>query len=197
MPLLSKVCFFGRPPPAFSLQNLTPSSLQGSIDTAMIEPRIKVSNPDDPEPTINLYVEDQANPAMQLVSEMMVLCGEAVAAFGAANNLPLPYRGHPQSNTAVSAFSHVPDGPARSFANISVLRAAEMDFQKPVPHGVLGIPGYVQFTSPIRRYVDLLAHYQVNMLILFLWVNEKLHSRQEIRKFCIYIFMSPDFLVCY
>jgi len=133
---------------------------QGSIDTAMIEPRIKVSNPDDPEPNINLYVEDQANPAMQLVSEMMVLCGEAVAAFGADNNLPLPYRGHPQCNTAVSAFSHLPDGPARSFANISVLRAAEMDFQKPVPHGVLGIPGYVQFTSPIRRYVDLLAHYQ-------------------------------------
>ena len=172
MPLLSKVCFFGRPPPAFSLQNLTPSSLQGSIDTAMIEPRIKVSNPDDPEPNINLYVEDQANPAMQLVSEMMVLCGEAVAAFGADNNLPLPYRGHPQCNTAVSAFSHLPDGPARSFANISVLHAAEMDFQKPLPHGVLGIPGYVQFTSPIRRYVDLLAHYQVNTLLL-LWVKEK------------------------
>ncbi|XP_062207405.1 ribonuclease II, chloroplastic/mitochondrial-like isoform X1 [Phragmites australis] len=138
---------------------------QGSIDTAMIEPRIKVSNPDDPEPTINLYVEDQANPAMQLVSEMMILCGEAVAAFGSDNNLPLPYRGHPQSNTSVSAFSHLPEGPARSFANISVLRAAEMDFQKPVPHGVLGIPGYVQFTSPIRRYVDLLAHYQVKAFL--------------------------------
>uniref|UniRef100_A0A804NB36 RNB domain-containing protein n=2 Tax=Zea mays TaxID=4577 RepID=A0A804NB36_MAIZE len=138
---------------------------QGSIDTAMIEPRIKVSNPDDPEPNINLYVEDQANPAMQLVSEMMILCGEAVAAFGFDNNLPLPYRGHPQSNTAVSVFSHLPEGPARSFANISVLRAAEMDFQKPVPHGVLGIPGYVQFTSPIRRYVDLLAHYQVKAFL--------------------------------
>nr|CAB3474779.1 unnamed protein product [Digitaria exilis] len=138
---------------------------QGSIDTAMIEPRIKVSNPDDPEPNINLYVEDQANPAMQLVSEMMILCGEAVAAFGADNNLALPYRGHPQSNTAVSAFSHLPEGPARSFANISVLRAAEMDFQKPITHGVLGIPGYVQFTSPIRRYVDLLAHYQVGMQV--------------------------------
>ncbi|CAD6235987.1 unnamed protein product [Miscanthus lutarioriparius] len=135
---------------------------QGSIDTAMIEPRIKVSNPDDPEPNINLYVEDQANPAMQLVSEMMLLCGEAVAAFGSDNHLPLPYRGHPQSNTAMSVFSHLPEGPARSFANISVLRAAEMDFQKPVPHGVLGIPGYVQFTSPIRRYVDLLAHYQLS-----------------------------------
>jgi exoribonuclease R len=97
----------------------------------------------------------------------------------------------------VSAFSHLPDGPARSFANISALRAAEMDYQKPVPHGVLGIPGYVQFTSPIRRYVDLLAHYQVNTLILFLWVKEKLHSTQEIWKLSIYIFMSPDFLVCF
>jgi hypothetical protein len=46
-----------------------------------------------------------------------------------------------------------------------VLRAAEMDFQKPVPHGVLGIPGYVQFTSPIRRYVDLLAHYQIKAFL--------------------------------
>ncbi|KAL5223123.1 hypothetical protein ABZP36_027836 [Zizania latifolia] len=138
---------------------------QGSIDTAMIEPRIKVANPDDPEPSINLYVEDQSNPAMQLVSEMMILCGEAVAAFGSENNIPLPYRGHPQSNTAVSAFAHLPQGPARSFANISVLRAAEMDFQKPIPHGVLGIPGYVQFTSPIRRYVDLLAHYQVKAFL--------------------------------
>ncbi|KAL6853692.1 hypothetical protein ACP4OV_019721 [Aristida adscensionis] len=138
---------------------------QGSIDTAMIEPRIKVSNPDDPEPNINLYVEDQSNPAMQLVSEMMILCGEAVAAFGFDNSIPLPYRGHPQSNTSVSAFSHLPEGPARSFANIGVLRAAEMDFQKPVPHGVLGIPGYVQFTSPIRRYVDLLAHYQIKAFL--------------------------------
>ncbi|VAH13311.1 unnamed protein product [Triticum turgidum subsp. durum] len=138
---------------------------QGSIDTAMIEPRIKVANPDDPEPNINLYVEDQTNPAMQLVSEMMILCGEAVAAFGSDNNIPLPYRGHPQSNTAVSAFAYLPEGPARSVANISVLRAAEMDFRKPVAHGVLGIPGYVQFTSPIRRYVDLLAHYQVKAFL--------------------------------
>ncbi|CAM0957974.1 unnamed protein product [Alopecurus aequalis] len=138
---------------------------QGSIDTSMIEPRIKVANPDDPEPKINLYVEDQTNPAMQLVTEMMILCGEAVAAFGADNNIPLPYRGHPQSNTAVSAFAYLPEGPARSVANISVLRAAEMDFRKPVAHGVLGVPGYVQFSSPIRRYVDLLAHYQVKAFL--------------------------------
>ncbi|KAM3194557.1 hypothetical protein ACQJBY_070931 [Aegilops geniculata] len=47
-----------------------------------------------------------------------------------------------------------------SVANISVLCATEMDFRKPLAHGVLGIPGYVQFTSRIQRYVDLLAHDQ-------------------------------------
>ncbi|KAK2076306.1 hypothetical protein QBZ16_000830 [Prototheca wickerhamii] len=31
----------------------------------------------------------------------------------------------------------------------------------PVPHAGLGLPGYVQVTSPIRRYGDLLAHWQL------------------------------------
>ena len=30
-----------------------------------------------------------------------------------------------------------------------------------IPHAGLGLSGYVQFSSPIRRYGDLLAHYQV------------------------------------
>jgi exoribonuclease II len=63
-----------------------------------------VGDPDDPELVINLYVENQAEPAMQLVSKKMILCGEVMATFGSCNNLPLPGRGHPQSNIDVSAF---------------------------------------------------------------------------------------------
>uniref|UniRef100_A0A7N0RGU8 RNB domain-containing protein n=1 Tax=Kalanchoe fedtschenkoi TaxID=63787 RepID=A0A7N0RGU8_KALFE len=138
---------------------------QGAIDTTNIEPRIKVANPESPEPQIKLYVENQSDPAMRLVSEMMILCGEAVATYGCANNIPLPYRGQPQSNIDPSAFSHLPEGPVRSSALVKIMRAAEMDFRKPVRHGVLGIPGYVQFTSPIRRYMDLLAHYQIKAFL--------------------------------
>lgn len=138
---------------------------QGGVDTATIDTRIKVANPDDPEPIINLYVENQADPAMRLVSEMMILCGEVIATFGSCNNIPLPYRGQPQSNIDLSAFAHLPEGPVRSFAIVKVMRAAEIDFRKPIRHGILGLPGYVQFTSPIRRYMDLLAHYQVH----FVW----------------------------
>uniref|UniRef100_A0A5B7BDF9 RNB domain-containing protein n=1 Tax=Davidia involucrata TaxID=16924 RepID=A0A5B7BDF9_DAVIN len=137
---------------------------QGGIDTATLETRIKVANPDDPEPLIKLYVENQADPAMRLVSEMMILCGEAVATFGSFNNIPLPYRGQPQSIDA-SAFSHLPEGPVRSSAIVKLMHAAEMDFRNPIRHGTLGLPGYVQFTSPIRRYMDLLAHYQVKAFL--------------------------------
>ncbi|RWR95417.1 ribonuclease II, chloroplastic/mitochondrial isoform X1 [Cinnamomum micranthum f. kanehirae] len=138
---------------------------QGAIDTSTIEARIKVANPDDPEPSINLYVENQSDPAMRLVSEMMILCGEAIATFGSYNNIPLPYRGQPQSAISDFLFSHLPEGPVRSSAYVKIMRAAEMDFRKPIRHGVLGLPGYVQFTSPIRRYMDLLAHYQVKAFL--------------------------------
>ncbi|KAK9668695.1 hypothetical protein RND81_13G079000 [Saponaria officinalis] len=134
---------------------------QGAVDTTNLEARIKVVNPDEPEPHINLYVENQADPAMRLVSEMMILCGEVVATFGSVNKIPLPYRGQPQSNLDTSAFSHLPEGPVRSSAIVKMMRAAEYDFRKAIRHGILGVPGYVQFTSPIRRYMDLLAHYQV------------------------------------
>uniref|UniRef100_A0A8R7UHQ3 RNB domain-containing protein n=1 Tax=Triticum urartu TaxID=4572 RepID=A0A8R7UHQ3_TRIUA len=66
-----------------------------------------------------------------------------------------------QSTHGVQAFAYPPKGYAGALPTpINVLCAAEMDFQKPLAHGVLGIPGYVQFTSHTRRYVDLLAHYQ-------------------------------------
>ncbi|KAJ8899689.1 hypothetical protein K2173_019387 [Erythroxylum novogranatense] len=138
---------------------------QGAIDTATLEPRVKVVNPEDPEPSINLYVEDQAGPAMRLVSEMMILCGEVIATYGSCNNIPLPYRGQNQLNIDTTAFAHLPEGPVRSAAIVKIMRAAEIDFRKPVRHGILGVPGYVQFTSPIRRYMDLLAHYQVKAVV--------------------------------
>ncbi|KAL4284969.1 hypothetical protein GQ457_16G022610 [Hibiscus cannabinus] len=139
--------------------------MQGAIDTSTLEARIKVVNPEDPEPSINLYVENQTSPAMRLVSEMMILCGEVVATFGSCNNIPLPYRGQPQSNIDASAYSHLPEGPVRSSAVVRIMRAAVIDFRNPIRHGALGIPGYVQFTSPIRRYLDLLAHYQVKAFL--------------------------------
>ncbi|KAK4348511.1 hypothetical protein RND71_031266 [Anisodus tanguticus] len=138
------------------------STVLGAIDTATLEMRIEVTNPDHSEPSIMLYVENQADAAMRLVSEMMILCGEVIATFGSHNNIPLPYRGQPQSNIDSSAFAHLPEGPVRSSAIVRIMHAAEMDFRNPIRHGVMGLPVYVQFISPIRRYMDLAAHYQAS-----------------------------------
>ncbi|KAF3321975.1 ribonuclease II [Carex littledalei] len=133
----------------------------GALDTTMPEARIKVSDPDNPDPTISLYTEGD-NSAKRLVTEMMILCNEVIADFGSSNGIPLPYRSQPQANISdYTAFDKLPAGPVRSFAYIRVMRAADMNFHGPLPHATLGIDGYVQFTSPIRRYVDLLAHFQI------------------------------------
>ncbi|GER46359.1 ribonuclease II/R family protein [Striga asiatica] len=40
-----------------------------------------------------------------------------------------------------------------------------MDYRNLIRHVILGLPGYVQFTSPTCRYVDLLALYQVKAFL--------------------------------
>ena len=37
--------------------------------------------------------------------------------------------------------------------------------QQRLPHSALGVEGYVQISSPIRRYGDLLAHYQLKAVL--------------------------------
>jgi hypothetical protein len=38
----------------------------------MIETWVKVPNPNDSEPLINIYLQEQSKPTMRLVSEMMI-----------------------------------------------------------------------------------------------------------------------------
>ncbi|KAJ3668963.1 hypothetical protein LUZ60_010913 [Juncus effusus] len=141
----------------------------GAIDTTMPEARIKISSPSSPCPSISLSVSNRSLSAAQtLVSELMILCNETVAYFGAANGLPLPYRGQPEPNISdedASAFDKLPAGPVRSFAYVKVMRAVQMDVRNPIRHDTLGVNGYVQFTSPIRRYLDLLAHFQIKAFL--------------------------------
>jgi exoribonuclease R len=49
-------------------------------------------------------------------------------------------------------------------------------FTKPIIHAALGVSGYVEFTSPIHRYSDLLAHYQVSDM----WLYWKSQSTNEV-----------------
>lgn len=97
----------------------------------------------------------------QMVSEAMLLMGAVVASIGRDNQLPLPFRSQARAELPAKAeLEQIPDGPARDAA---VQRCLSRGVQgtTPLPHFSLGLEAYVQATSPIRRYSDLLVHRQL------------------------------------
>lgn len=78
--------------------------------------------------------------------------------------LPLPYRGQ-SVPVAVppEELAALPEGPCRTVALRTRMMRSVTTCAQPQGHASLGLPAYVQFTSPIRRYTDLLAHWQLKV----------------------------------
>ena len=101
------------------------------------------------------------SPSRLMVSEAMLLMGAVVASYGQEHNLPLPYRSQPAAELPSSdELDRIPEGPARDAA-IKRCLSRGVQGTRPMPHFSLGLEAYVQATSPIRRYADLVAHRQI------------------------------------
>ncbi len=147
---------------------------QGSIHIKMPESIIKVK--DNEEVTIELI---DSSPSRQLVAEMMILAGQIGGKYGQEHNLPLPYRGQPQPELpSEEELLQLPAGPTRFCALRSCMPRSEMSMS-PIRHASLGLESYVQVTSPIRRYTDLLSHFQIKA---HLRGNELPFSREELQE---------------
>ncbi|HHP7231577.1 MAG TPA: ribonuclease catalytic domain-containing protein [Xenococcaceae cyanobacterium] len=128
---------------------------QGSIQIQMPESSIKVK---DEEITIELLDGSQSR---QLVAEMMILAGEVTGQYAKEHNIPLPFRGQPQPELPPEEeLLQLPAGPVRYCALRRCMPRSEMSLT-PLRHASLGLDNYIQVTSPIRRYTDLLAHFQL------------------------------------
>ncbi|MCL6435171.1 MAG: ribonuclease R [Leptolyngbyaceae cyanobacterium HOT.MB2.61] len=128
---------------------------QGAISIHMPESSIKVS---DDEIIIQVLND---SPARQLVAEMMILAGEVAARYGQTHNLPLPFRYQPQPELPPEEeLLLLPAGPVRACAIRRCMPRSEIGIT-PARHASLGLDTYTQVTSPIRRYSDLLAHFQI------------------------------------
>jgi exoribonuclease II len=128
---------------------------QGAITILMPESSIKVQ---DDEITIDVLDNSIAR---QLVAEMMILAGEVAGRYGREHGLPLPYRGQAQPELpSEEELLLLPAGPVRYCAIRRCMPRSEMSIT-PLRHASLGLDTYTQVTSPIRRYTDLLAHFQI------------------------------------
>jgi exoribonuclease-2 len=128
---------------------------QGAITIHMPESSIKVQ---DDEITIDVLDNSIAR---QLVAEMMILAGEVAGRYGREHGLALPYRGQSQPELpSEEELLLLPPGPVRYCAIRRCMPRSEMSIT-PLRHASLGLDTYTQVTSPIRRYTDLLAHFQI------------------------------------
>ncbi|NES21674.1 MAG: VacB/RNase II family 3'-5' exoribonuclease [Symploca sp. SIO3E6] len=129
---------------------------QGSINIHMPESVIKVKHDEE----IIIEVLDDSR-SRQMVAEMMILTGEVAGHYGQTHQLPLTFRGqsHPELPSE-EELQQLPAGPVRFCALRRCMPRSEMSIT-PVRHAGLGLAAYTQVTSPIRRYNDLLNHFQL------------------------------------
>jgi exoribonuclease-2 len=128
---------------------------QGAISIQMPESSIKVNGDD-----IVIHVLDDSL-SRKLVAEMMILAGEVAAHYGQTHGLPLPFRNQPQPELPPEEeLQQLPAGPVRGCAIRRCMPRSELSIT-PARHASLGLDTYTQVTSPIRRYSDLLTHFQI------------------------------------
>lgn len=123
---------------------------EGRIRSHEGEPQLEITEP---------------SPARRLVAEAMILAGAVAARFGMEHGLPLPYRSQlPADLPAASELQGLPDGAVR-FAAIKRCLSRGLMGTQPAAHFSLGLPAYVQATSPIRRYGDLVVQRQIAAIL--------------------------------
>lgn len=124
---------------------------RGAVNIELPEVSVRVRNGDvtiRPLPLLR---------SRNLVENAMIMAGEAAAVLAQARGIAVPYATQePPDTTAWS--------PAETLAEMYALRRTMKRSQYrsiPAPHSGLGLTAYVQTTSPLRRYLDLVTHQQL------------------------------------
>jgi exoribonuclease-2 len=115
-------------------------------------------------PEVKIWVDDgqvllrSLPPARSrdIVREAMLMTGEATGIYALEHDVPIPFTGQELPSDDLP--------PARTLAEMFALRRtmrASQASSAPTAHAGLGMEIYVQATSPLRRYLDLVVHQQL------------------------------------
>lgn len=133
---------------------------------------LKAVDIDFPEVSIRVRDEDPSflpvpqTHSARMVQEFMILAGEAAARWAYERKIPFPFAS--QDPPASASLAGCGMGPSQSLAENygrrRVMRGALVS-STCAAHAGLGLSFYSQVTSPLRRYQDLLAHYQIHAIL--------------------------------
>ena len=124
----------------------------GSIEIDLPEVRVRVNN--DGRVVIRPLLDLKSR---MLVREAMLMAGEAVAQFALEQDIPFPFTTQEEPGDPGEP---LPEGLAGMFALRRTMKAGQI---KSISgsHAGLGLETYTRITSPLRRYLDMVAHQQL------------------------------------
>jgi exoribonuclease-2 len=109
-----------------------------------------------------------------LVRDTMLMAGVAIGQFCISNNIVVPFSTQPQHDLSADDLENL-NSVAAMFATRKKLQRGKYSTQ-PEIHAGMGLENYVQVTSPLRRYLDLVVHYQLRNFLS----NKELLSIEQI-----------------
>ena len=140
---------------AIAEANLARRLANGAIEIDLPEAKIRVSP--DGEVVVRPLPRLRSR---EIVREAMLMTGEAVGRLGMAHDLPLAYTVQDAPSEPESPLTLEGAGPSVMWAQRRLMQRSRPS-TAPGRHAGLGLDVYVQVTSPLRRYLDLLAHQQL------------------------------------
>ena len=136
------------------LQSINYRKKKGAIIFDMPNNKIRVNNGKV------IITNIQKNVSQLIISESMILMGYITSLYLSNNNISAPYRSQKINCDAKGILNKYKD----SLIKYSILKqfmGKSYVSTKPNNHESLGLTSYVQCTSPLRRYLDLVVQRQV------------------------------------
>jgi len=144
---------------------------QGALILSLSDLNIKVD-----DSSIDIKLASQETPSRMMVAEMMILYNWLAARYCRDNRVPTIFRGQkePGERLSLDDTGYV----YYVFRQRRKLKPLIIDVESH-PHAGLGLDSYINVSSPIRRYFDLISQRQ---MLNFIFKGVPLYNKEELDK---------------